>query len=80
MRLDLDLSGSWIVDPEDVAHRLGVSTAALERSVIEGNARVLIVPGSWVDAGSSRVTVHLYDGGWQGMFDQSGQLVAEHVW
>ncbi len=80
MRIDPDLPGSWIIDPEDVARRLGVSTAALERSVIEGNARVLIVPGSWVDAGSSHVTVHLYDGGWQGTFDQSGRLVAEHVW
>jgi hypothetical protein len=80
MRLDLDLPGSWIVDPEDVAHRLGVSTAALERSVNEGNARVLIIPANWVEVGGSRVTVHLYDGGWQGTFDQRGQLVAEHVW
>ncbi|GJE52548.1 hypothetical protein GOFOIKOB_5621 [Methylobacterium tardum] len=80
MRLDPDLPRSWIVDPEDVAHRLGVSTTALERCVIEGNARVLIVPGSLADVGSSRITVHLYDGGWQGTFDQSGQLVAEHVW
>lgn len=76
----LDLSGSWIVDPEDVAQRIGVSATTLRRSVIEGNARVLIVPGSWVDAGSTRVTVHHYDGGWQGTFDQSGQLVTEHVW
>ncbi|MCJ2048688.1 hypothetical protein [Methylobacterium sp. J-070] len=80
MRLDLDLPGSWIIDPEDVALRIGVSPAALKRSVVEGNARLLIVPGSWVGAGSSRVTVHLYDGGWQGTFDRSGQLVADHVW
>ena len=80
MRLDLDLAGDWIVDPEDVAHRIGVSAAALKRSVIKGSARVLIVPESWADAGSSCVTVHLYDGGWQGTFDQRGQLVAEHVW
>lgn len=80
MRLDLDLPGSWIFNPEDLAQRIGVSAAALKRSVNEGRARVLIVPGSWADVGSSRVTVHLYDGGWQGTFDQSGQLVAEHVW
>ncbi|WP_010684134.1 hypothetical protein [Methylobacterium mesophilicum] len=80
MRLDLDLPSVWIVDPENVAQRIGVSATTLKRSVIEGNARVLIVPGSWVDAGSARVTVHHYDGGWQGTFDQSGQLVTEHVW
>ena len=80
MRLDLDLPGSWIVNPEDVAQRIGVSATTLKCSVIEGNARVLIVPGSRVDASGARVTVHHYDGGWQGTFDQSGQLVTEHVW
>jgi hypothetical protein len=76
----LDLAGNWIVDPEDVARRIGVSAATLKRSVLEGDARVLIAPGTRVDAGSARVTVHLFDGGWQGTFDRSGQLVAEHVW
>jgi hypothetical protein len=80
MRLDLDLPGNWIVDPEDVANRIGVSARTLKRSVVDGNARVLIVSGSWEYAGSARVTVHHYDGGWQGTFDPSGQLVAEHVW
>ncbi|KQS79899.1 hypothetical protein ASG32_24910 [Methylobacterium sp. Leaf361] len=80
MRLDLDFPGSWIVNPGYVAQRIGVSATTLKRSVIEGNARVLIVPGSWADARGARVTVHHYDGGWQGTFDQSGQLVAEHVW
>lgn len=80
MRLDLDLPGIWIVDPEDVAQRIGVSATALKRSINEGTARVLHIPGSWMNAGSARVTVHLHDGGWQGTFDQSGQLVAERVW
>ncbi|MCJ2099198.1 hypothetical protein [Methylobacterium sp. E-046] len=80
MRLHLDLPDNWIVDLEDVAHRIGVSATALKRSVIEGSARVLIIPESWLEAGGSRVTVHLYDGGWQGTFDGSGQLVAENVW
>jgi len=80
MRLDLDLPSSWIVNPEAVAQRIGVSATTLKRSVIERNARVLIVPGSRVDASGARVTVHHYDGGWQGTFDQSGQLVTEHVW
>ncbi len=79
MRLDLDLPSSWIVNPEAVAQRIGVSATTLKRSVIERNARVLIVPGSRVDASGARVTVHHYDGGWQGTFDQSGQLVTEHV-
>ncbi|MHB2205669.1 hypothetical protein [Methylobacterium sp. CM6257] len=82
MRLDigLELDSGWIVDPKDLAQRLGVSTRALERSVIEGTARVLLVRGSWVNADSSHVTVHLHDGGWQGTFDQSGHLVTERVW
>jgi hypothetical protein len=80
MRLDLDLPSSWIVNPEAVAQRIGVSATTLKRSVIERNARVLIVPGSRVDASGARVTVHHYDGVWQGTFDQSGQLVTEHVW
>lgn len=78
--LGLEVDGGWIFDPRDLAQRLGVSTRALERSIIEGTARVLLIPGCWVDSGSSRITVHLHDGGWQGTFDQRGQLVAEHVW
>lgn len=82
MKLDLglEMDGGWIVDPRDLAQKLGVSATALERSVIDGSARVAFISGIWTDVGDSQVTVHLYDGGWKGTFDRSGQLVAEHVW
>ncbi|AYO84673.1 MULTISPECIES: DUF6522 family protein [Methylobacterium] len=80
MRLDLGHKGDWIVDPRELALRLGVSVAALKRHERLGQVEARIKPGSGADADETRVTVRLNDKGWRGTFDRSGALIAEERW
>jgi hypothetical protein len=80
MRLDIGFKDDWVVDPRDLASRLGVSAAQLERMERQGQVDARITNGTGEDAGLTRVTVRLLFAGWSGTFDQSGALVAEELW
>ncbi|MCJ2115904.1 DUF6522 family protein [Methylobacterium sp. J-001] len=78
MRLDLGHKGDWIVDPRELASRLGVSMAALKRHERLGQVEARIKSGS--GTGQTCVTVRLHGKGWRGTFDGSGALIAEEQW
>lgn len=80
MRLTLGHKDDWVVDPRELAPRLGVSTTDLKRLEREGCVDARIAAGDDGDAGQTRVTVRLHDRGWRGIFDQSGTLIAEEKW
>ena len=77
MRLDLGHKGDWIVDPRELALRLGVSLAVLKRQERLGQVDARIKSGSGAGADQTRVTIRLHDTGWRGTFDRSGALIAE---
>ncbi|WP_457107136.1 DUF6522 family protein [Methylobacterium sp. P5_C11] len=76
MRLTLGHQGDWVVDPRELAARLGVSAEELKRLERHGYVDARIKE----DAGHTRVTVRLLNSGWRGTFDQSGTLIGEEKW
>jgi hypothetical protein len=80
MRLTFGHEGDWVVDPRELATRLGVSAEDLKRLERYGHVDARIKEGSGEDAGRTRVTVRLLNSGWRGTFDQSGTLIGEEKW
>lgn len=80
MRLTMGHLDDWIVDPRELADRLGVSAAHLKRSKRLGyvDARIKALEGE--DQGQTKVTVRLHDKGWRGLFDCNGDLIGEEAW
>jgi hypothetical protein len=80
MRLTLGHLGDWVVDPRELATRLGVSADDLKRLERYGYVDARIKEGSGDDAGRTLVTVRLLNSGWRGTFDRSGTLILEERW
>lgn len=80
MRLTMGHLGDWIVDPHELAERLGVSDAYLKRSERRGLVDSRIKAGEGEAEGLTRVTVRLHDKGWRGLFDGHGLLISEERW
>ncbi|MGH1571380.1 DUF6522 family protein [Methylobacterium sp. P31] len=80
MRLTFGHQGDWVVDPRELAARLGVSADDLKRLERDGCVEARIKAGSDENPEFTRVTVRLLNRGWRGTFDQSGTLVHEEVW
>lgn len=80
MRLELGHKGDWIVDPRDLASRLGLNTTELKRLKQLGRVDARLASGTGKDTGLSRVTVCTATRGWTGIFDQSGALISEEMW
>ncbi|MGW5960765.1 DUF6522 family protein [Methylorubrum thiocyanatum] len=77
MRFDRDSEGAWIVDPEDLALKLGMTAAHLQSQERRGLVGSRVETGSGSDEGRSRVTVTTEYSGWQGLFDVGGSLIGE---
>ncbi|GEP08120.1 DUF6522 family protein [Methylobacterium oxalidis] len=77
MRLDLDPRGSWLVDPRDLAARLGISVAYLKRQMSRGLVTSRLDPGREEDEGRSRITIRAAIAAWEGIFDRDGHLISE---
>ncbi|WP_456016499.1 DUF6522 family protein [Methylorubrum populi] len=77
MRFDRDSGGAWIVDPEDLAVKLGMTSAHLQSQERRGLVGSRVEIGSGSDEGRSRVTVTTEYSGWQGLFDAGGALIGE---
>lgn len=79
MRFELDQTGAWMVDPDALAARLGVSGAYLRSQEDRGLVLSRVETGSGADEGRRRVTVVIATYGWQGLFDRDGTLVGEQT-
>ncbi|AWN43632.1 DUF6522 family protein [Methylobacterium durans] len=77
MRFNLDPHGSWLVDPRDLAARLGVSVSYLKRQMSLGLISSRVDPGRDDDEGRSRVTIRAVAAAWEGAFDRDGILLSE---
>lgn len=80
MKLTFGHHGDWVVDPRELAARLGVSTSYLKRMERQGQVDAKLATGDGDDTGLSRVTVRLPNSGWSGTFDQGGTLISEDAW
>ncbi|WP_082482491.1 DUF6522 family protein [Methylobacterium sp. Leaf123] len=79
MRFELDETGAWIVNPDALAERLGVSGTYLRSQDYRGLVLSRVETGSGADEGRRRVTVVIDTYGWQGLFDRDGALVGEQT-
>ncbi len=77
MRFTLDPHGSWLVDPRDLAARLGVSVSYLKRQLSLGLISSRLDPGCDEDEGRSRITIRASSAAWEGIFDRDGTLLSE---
>ncbi|MDP4026696.1 DUF6522 family protein [Methylobacterium sp. NEAU 140] len=80
VHLNIDPSGNWLVDPSELAERLGVAASDLRRQMSCGQVTSRIEVGSGEDDGRSRVTIRLPKKVWRGVFDQGGALIGEETW
>ena len=77
MRFDRDEHGDWLVDPSDLARRLGLTSGDLRRRMRLGLVTSRIERGSDEDEGRLRVTVRVGRTAWQGTFNEAGRLISE---
>ncbi|AWN44785.1 hypothetical protein DK389_24995 [Methylobacterium durans] len=77
MRLKFDLHDKWIVDPHELAAKLGTDATELRRLDELGLVVCRVVSGIGADEGKSRVTVRTEQAGWEGVFDLTGALIDE---
>jgi hypothetical protein len=79
MHLERNEQGDWILDPEQLAARLGLNSAHLRHKMKLGLVTSRIEAGHDEDEGNWRVTVRAGDGAWQGIFDDAGSLTSERM-
>jgi len=77
MRFDRTAHGEWLVDPDELARKLGITSQLLKTETVLGLVQTLVVMGRGADKGRSRVTVRCRESAWQGIFDRAGCLIHE---
>jgi hypothetical protein len=77
MRFDRDVRGDWLVDPSDLACRLGITSNDLQRRMKLGLVTSRVERGTQEDEGRSRVTVRCGNAAWRGIFDKAGCVISE---
>ena len=63
MRFDRDRNGAWLVSPNELASKLGVSADHLRSQMTRGLVTGRVEAGRGEDVGRSRVTVTVTVGG-----------------
>ncbi|KQQ13785.1 hypothetical protein ASF59_20065 [Methylobacterium sp. Leaf121] len=77
MHFERDTSGDWVIDPEQLASKLGINAAHLRHEMRLGLVTSRIEAGQGTDEGYWRVTIRTRKAAWQGIIDDAGCLVSE---
>ncbi|MER2264124.1 DUF6522 family protein [Methylobacterium oxalidis] len=77
MRFDRDVRGEWIVDPNELAAKLGITLRLLQDERNLGLVHTRVDAGHGGNEGRSRVTVRCRVATWRGVFDEQGRLINE---
>ncbi|SOR26844.1 conserved protein of unknown function [Methylorubrum extorquens] len=77
MHFERDTSGGWVIDPEQLASKLGINAAHLRHEMRLGLVTSRIEAGQGTDEGYWRVTIRTRKAAWQGIIDDAGCLVSE---
>ncbi|WP_431311204.1 DUF6522 family protein [Methylobacterium nigriterrae] len=78
MRFDGDARGEWIVDPDELARKLGVTTQQRKDEMMLGPVHTRIEMRRGADRGRRRVRVQCRESIWQDVFDCNGCLIHEY--
>ncbi|WP_336492471.1 hypothetical protein [Methylobacterium nigriterrae] len=77
MRFDRNARGEWLVDPNELARKLGITAQLLKTETALRLVQTHVVMGRGPDEGLSRVRVRYRESIWQGVFDCNGFLINE---
>ncbi|AWN44363.1 DUF6522 family protein [Methylobacterium durans] len=77
MRFERDARGEWIVDPSELAAKLGITLRLLQDEMHLGLVHTLVEAGHGGNEGRSRITVRCREAAWRGVFDAQGRLINE---
>jgi hypothetical protein len=77
MHFERDTHGDWVIDPEQLASRLGINPGHLRHEMRLGLVTSRIEAGKDADKGCWRVTVRTRKAAWQGVIDDAGCLISE---
>lgn len=77
MHFERDTHGDWVIDPEQLASRLGINPGHLRHEMRLGLVTSRIEAGEEADEGCWRVTIRTRKAVWQGVIDDAGWLVSE---
>ena len=77
MRFDRDVRGEWIVDPNELAAKLGITLQLLQDEINLGLVHTRVETGHGRNEGRARVTVRCRETAWRGVFDAQGRLINE---
>jgi hypothetical protein len=79
MRIERDSRGDFVLDPNELAAKLGVSATELRRRLKAGLVTSLVETGQGEDAGLCRLTVRCGGAVWQAIVDVYGSVIREET-
>ncbi|KQY65967.1 hypothetical protein ASD52_34775 [Ensifer sp. Root142] len=77
MRLELDQTGDYVLDPAFLAERLSIEASELRRRMRLGLVTSIVERGVDSDAGRKRLTVRNGNSVWRGIVDADNCIVSE---
>lgn len=78
MQIERDENGDFVVPPEQLARRFGLSLDDLRLNIRRGLVRSRVETGQAEDAGTVRITVRIGNRVWLAIFDTEGQMLSEN--
>jgi Family of unknown function (DUF6522) len=79
MRIERDSRGDFVLDPDELAAKLGVSATELRRRMKVGLVTSLVETGQGEDAGLCRLTVRCGRAVWRAIVDADGSVIREET-
>jgi hypothetical protein len=79
MRLERNEHGDWMLDPEQLYSRLMINPGLMRQKMRLGLVTSRIEKGVDTDVGKARVTIKVAKSIWEGIFDEDGRLISEHL-
>jgi hypothetical protein len=79
MRVERDNRGDYVLDPDELAPKLGLSATELRRRMKAGLVTSLVEAGQGDDAGLSRLTVRCGGAVWRAIVSADGSIIQEEA-
>lgn len=77
MQIKRDNNGDFVVPPEQLARRFGLSLEDLRLNIKRGLVRSRVETGQIEDAGTFRISVRIGNRIWLAIFDARGEMLSE---
>jgi hypothetical protein len=79
MHLERTAKGDWMIDPEQLSSRLAINSGQMRQKMRLGLVTSRIYKGIDEHAGTWRVTVRIAMTEWEGIFNETGELLNERI-